>query len=435
MNIKEFNVTNKPFGTTLVFELYEGSDFDKKAHRALKKEKQLLADGKFDDEVFYYDITDKMSLRKYMSMGLDRQKVTHLMERVLEAEACFNLNQVDLHYLMLDPDLVLVDKGTEEITFIYVPATDHGLVAKPMRAFIKEVLANAVYDESEDLDYVGRLITYVNKNRHIDPGSFNHLIQKIKEGPARVSEAPAAVPEPEAEAARPISLKEQAMRVAQSVAAASAVSAAAEAGLEIPEEEMPQPEEKVQAPEFDMADAAAADVPEADIHLDIPEPVMADQIEAEPMADIVLEPEAPESGQARQMADIPEPKPVQADVSRPMPEVKPAVPEPMAEPEPKKNYPYLVRAKNQEIITVDKDEFKIGKIPGMADYLLSDNPAVSRMHAIIHNVDNTYYICDNYSTNATYLNGQKLEPGKNYLLMNGVKIKLANEEFTYFCED
>ena len=115
----------------------------------------------------------------------------------------------------------------------------------------------------------------------------------------------------------------------------------------------------------------------------------------------------------------------------PVPEVK----EVGAAPEPKKNYPYLVRAKNQEIITVDKDEFKIGKIPGMADYLLSDNPAVSRMHAIIHNVDNTYYICDNYSTNATYLNGQKLEPGKNYLLMNGVKIKLANEEFTYFCED
>ena len=78
--------------------MYEGSDFDKKAYRVLKKEKQLLADGKFDDEVFCYDITDKMSLRKYMSMGLNRQKVAHLMERVLEAEACFNLNQIDPHY-------------------------------------------------------------------------------------------------------------------------------------------------------------------------------------------------------------------------------------------------------------------------------------------------------------------------------------------------
>ena len=66
--------------------------------------------------------------------------------------------------------------------------------------------------------------------------------------------------------------------------------------------------------------------------------------------------------------------------------------------------------------------------------MLSDNPAVSRMHAIIHNVDNTYYICDNYSTNATYLNDERLEPGKNYLLMNGVKVRLANDEFTYICE-
>ncbi len=424
MNIKEFNVTNKPFATTLVFELYEGSDFDKKAYRVLKKEKQLLADGKFDDEVFCYDITDKMSLRKYMSMGLNRQKVAHLMERVLEAEACFNLNQIDPHYLMLDSDLVLVDKNSEEITFIYVPATDHGLVAKPMRAFIKEVLANAVYDESEDLDYVGRLITYVNKNKHIDPGSFNNLIQKIKEGPAKIKDVSGEMPVPPEQNVRPVSLQEQAMRVAKSVAAEAAV-----AGLDVPEDmSVPADTEagKVAEPEFDIPDAAAAQVPESDIHLEIPEPMMNDRIEAEPMADIVLEPETLNGEQECPMADIPEPK-----EAAPVPEVK----EVGAAPEPKKNYPYLVRAKNQEIITVDKDEFKIGKIPGMADYLLSDNPAVSRMHAIIHNVDNTYYICDNYSTNATYLNGQKLEPGKNYLLMNGVKIKLANEEFTYFCED
>ena len=78
---------------------------------------------------------------------------------------------------MLDSDLVLVDKNSEEITFIYVPATDHGLVAKPMRAFIKEVLANAVYDESEDLDYVGRLITYVNKNK-LSIREFSTIIKK-----------------------------------------------------------------------------------------------------------------------------------------------------------------------------------------------------------------------------------------------------------------
>ena len=44
MNIKEFNVTEKPFKTTLMFELYEGSDFDKKTYRILKKDKNLFAE-------------------------------------------------------------------------------------------------------------------------------------------------------------------------------------------------------------------------------------------------------------------------------------------------------------------------------------------------------------------------------------------------------
>ena len=58
---------------------------------------------------------------------------------------------------------------------------------------------------------------------------------------------------------------------------------------------------------------------------------------------------------------------------------------------------------------------KSEKFPGMADYLLTDNPAVSRMHAIIHKIDGAYYICDNYSTNATFLNGEQLEAGKKII--------------------
>ena len=154
---------------------------------------------------------------------------------------------------------------------------------------------------------------------------------------------------------------------------------------------------------------------------------MLDEHEAkaeEAIPDISFEITEPEEEKTEEKAgEMPE-APVQAD------DEKIAIREVPVE---QKKYPYLVRSKNQEIITIDKDEFKLGKIPG-ADYMLSDNPAVSRMHAIIHNVDNTYYICDNYSTNATYLNDERLEPGKNYLLMNGVKVRLANDEFTYICE-
>lgn len=406
MNIKEFNVTEKPFKTTLMFELYEGSDFDKKAHRILKKDKNLFAEGKFDNEVFYYNITNKMSLRKYMALGLNQKKLFYLIERLIDAELCFIESGINPQYMMYDADLVLVDKDTQEITFIYVPATDHGLMYRPLKAFIKEILANAVYDEMENLDYVGRLITYINKNKVLDIDALPAVLADIRDSQKNLSRmtahgAVAMVKAAVAEVA--------AVTAADEEAEAFAVKEPVQEAM--PDVQLPQKEEE----KMNVDDLSISGIDMLDEH---------EAKAEEAIPDISFEITEPEEEKTEEKAgEMPE-APVQAD------DEKIAIREVPVE---QKKYPYLVRSKNQEIITIDKDEFKLGKIPG-ADYMLSDNPAVSRMHAIIHNVDNTYYICDNYSTNATYLNDERLEPGKNYLLMNGVKVRLANDEFTYICE-
>lgn len=406
MNIKEFNVTEKPFKTTLMFELYEGSDFDKKAHRILKKDKNLFAEGKFDNEVFYYNITNKMSLRKYMALGLNQKKLFYLIERLIDAELCFIESGINPQYMMYDADLVLVDKDTQEITFIYVPATDHGLMYRPLKAFIKEILANAVYDEMENLDYVGRLITYINKNKVLDIDALPAVLADIRDSQKNLSRMTAhgAVAMAKAAAA-----EVAAVTAADEEAEAFAVKEPVQEAM--PDVQLPQKEEE----KMNVDDLSISGIDMLDEH---------EAKAEEAIPDISFEITEPEEEKTEEKAgEMPE-APVQAD------DEKIAIREVPVE---QKKYPYLVRSKNQEIITIDKDEFKLGKIPG-ADYMLSDNPAVSRMHAIIHNVDNTYYICDNYSTNATYLNDERLEPGKNYLLMNGVKVRLANDEFTYICE-
>lgn len=407
MNIKEFNVTEKPFKTTLMFELYEGSDFDKKAYRILKKDKNLFAEGKFDNEVFYYNITNKMSLRKYMALGMNQKKLFYLIERLIDAELCFIESGINPQYMMYDADLVLVDKDTQEITFIYVPATDHGLMYRPLKAFIKEILANAVYDEMENLDYVGRLITYINKNKVLDIDALPAVLADIRDSQKNLSRMTAhgAVAMAKAAAAEVAAVTTAADEEAEAFAVKEPVQEA------MPDVQLPQKEEE----KMNVDDLSISGIDMLDEH---------EAKAEEAIPDISFEITEPEEEKTEEKAgEMPE-APVQAD------DEKIAIREVPVE---QKKYPYLVRSKNQEIITIDKDEFKLGKIPG-ADYMLSDNPAVSRMHAIIHNVDNTYYICDNYSTNATYLNDERLEPGKNYLLMNGVKVRLANDEFTYICE-
>ena len=69
------------------------------------------------------------------------------------------------------------------------------------------------------------------------------------------------------------------------------------------------------------------------------------------------------------------------------------------------------------------------------DYLIPDNPAVSRSHADIISRDGSYYIYDNNSTNKTYVNNIMIPALKNVKLEDGCLIRLADEEFEFKTTD
>ena len=93
--------------------------------------------------------------------------------------------------------------------------------------------------------------------------------------------------------------------------------------------------------------------------------------------------------------------------------------------------PSIERMKNGAKILVNKPEFKIGSDRTKTDFWISGNKAVSRVHAIIYTQGEKYVICDNHSTNRSYVNGSQLVPGTEYELHSKDKIVLADEEFEF----
>lgn len=94
-------------------------------------------------------------------------------------------------------------------------------------------------------------------------------------------------------------------------------------------------------------------------------------------------------------------------------------------------YPKLIRRSTGEEISVDKPVFRIGKEEGAVDYLIPDNPTVSRTHADIISRDGRYYLYDNNSTNRSYVNNIIVEPLKNVEIYDGTVIRLSDEEFEF----
>ena len=80
------------------------------------------------------------------------------------------------------------------------------------------------------------------------------------------------------------------------------------------------------------------------------------------------------------------------------------------------------------LIYPDKFPFLIGKSKLKCDYVIDKN-VISRVHARIIKKNNNFFIEDMNSTNKTFVNGKKLEPGMAEKISKGDKITLADMDF------
>ncbi len=80
-------------------------------------------------------------------------------------------------------------------------------------------------------------------------------------------------------------------------------------------------------------------------------------------------------------------------------------------------------------ITVDRDEFVLGRKQGVADGVISFNRMIGRAHCKILKGHDNYAIVDLGSANGTYINGIRLQPNQPYPVKDGDTIRLANSEF------
>lgn len=86
---------------------------------------------------------------------------------------------------------------------------------------------------------------------------------------------------------------------------------------------------------------------------------------------------------------------------------------------------------NTETIIIEKFPFMIGRLENHVDYFIK-NPAVGKLHAEMTKTTEGYFISDLNSKNGTFINGERIEPGKENRIQNEDYITLGNEKFVFF---
>ena len=91
---------------------------------------------------------------------------------------------------------------------------------------------------------------------------------------------------------------------------------------------------------------------------------------------------------------------------------------------------FVFRVGTEERCEINKARFSIGKSQN-ADYTVTGNNKISRVHAIVIYEKGSFFLADNHSSNRTFLENQELNPDRMYELTEGSRIRLANEEFVF----
>ena len=352
---------------------------------------------------FIYEIGNKVQLTEFLKKEINKKQMLTLLYNLLSGLEAFGMNMISLSYVAKDIQYVFVAPESLNVYFIVAGVDKEITDLNEVRNFVKDVICNAHYFEMDRDNYVARLITFTNKLGTFSVGDMKEFVnQLLIDMGIHIEEEKKKTEKKEEK-----TVNDKVSRIGVMQNNAKMVQLGASVRGSVP----PMPNRQV---------------PPMPNGQPMPGRPMPMQMGPDGKPIVPPIPNRPASS-------MPEKKPEAAPVP-PMPEKKPeAAPvPPVEEKKPQVPVPYLLRIATNEKIYINKPEFSIGRSATKADYTVTDNSDVSRIHCIIERKNGVSYIRDNASTNGTFVNGQNIAGQKNVFLTNNAKVSLGDEGFIYF---
>ena len=360
---------------------------------------------------FIYEIGNKVQLTEFLKKEINKKQMLTLLYNLLSGLEAFGMNMISLSYVAKDIQYVFVAPESLNVYFIVAGVDKEITDLNEVRNFVKDVICNAHYFEMDRDNYVARLITFTNKLGTFSVGDMKEFVnQLLIDMGIHIEEEKKKTEKKEEKTAN-----DKVSRIGVMQNNAKMAQPGVSAGGSVP----PMPNRQVPP------------MPNGQSMPGRPMPMQMGP-DGKPMNG------QPMPGRPMPMQMGPDGKPIVPPIpNRPspsMPEKKPeAAPvPPVEEKKPQVPVPYLLRIATNEKIYINKPEFSIGRSATKADYTVTDNSDVSRIHCIIERKNGVSYIRDNASTNGTFVNGQNIAGQENVFLTNNARVSLGDEGFIYF---
>ena len=197
--MSEFIFENQGTNTYLVYQITQDDVIDTMSLGMLTNNKiPGLASTMFTqmDATRYikYNVSAKIAVSQFFSGAVNKKRMLGVFKGIVNALLSVEDYMIDEDAIVLDLDYIFADVSTCDTVLICLPvqgcAQHHDL-----GAFFKTIMFSTQFDQTENCDYVARIINYLNSTPLFSLLDFKELLDSIESAPQPVAPQPVA-PQP-----------------------------------------------------------------------------------------------------------------------------------------------------------------------------------------------------------------------------------------------
>lgn len=474
-----FTYENQGTNTYLVYEIREDEIIDSMSLGMLTNNKIVgFAPTLFiqmdDTKYIKYNVSAKISVRQFFSGAVNKKRIIGVFIGIVNGLLSAEDYMIDSNTILLDLDYIYADVSTCEAALICLPICSMKMESNDLGTFFKNIMFTAQFDQTENCDYVTRIISFLNGSPAFSLADFKRVLDGINsessketpistqptinntqpvvqskvipafqtqpkgtifEQPSFAASVGGVTPiQPTQPSKQPaVQIPAQPVQLAQPVVPQPTQSSAGISEKKISmlgllmhyskeNKELYQRQKaaskKKKASDSIQKSAVPAKKTAANQDFVIPKQSMpAKQPVVQPIYHSPIQQgQSVNFGETTVLgrSNIGETTVLNAGMQQTQTVV-----------------PHLIRMKNQERIIINKPVFRIGIEKSYADYFIDDNTAISRSHANISSHNGEYFVSDTNSTNHTFVNGIMIRSNVETKIVHGDIIRFADEDFEF----
>lgn len=143
-----------------------------------------------DDENDYltYNVTGRTTVDALLSNTVNAEKILGIIRGI--ASGIVNLRDLGIpaSYVILHRNFTYVNPVTYDIGMLCVPVESEANINAEFRMFVKDILTSVTYDDSEDCNYVAKLLSLLNADKFTVRNFFAQLTELMQSAGMQVDE-------------------------------------------------------------------------------------------------------------------------------------------------------------------------------------------------------------------------------------------------------